>query len=852
MREAEARLIRHLQPSANSSLGFRRGWRRPEPDGPHEADHQGRCRPPPHVRKQLSRRAVASDLPPSVVDELVRRSAEVSEAGDLRASRADAARAARATRESDFGVAYDVVRQALLRQASGPVNVYSPECHDLLVSAFASRRMSISAALMWRHRGPRGLYHVAVSITGLRRPGRRLLAARRWRRVSEDLAELPWWFPPVRMPADAPPRAVAEVRAALVRRAAAGCAWRAMWLRRRIRFVRQPLATYAKLRFGMQSISRSLCVREALSAPRDEWHAALSGRDMIRSKLYYKISVSHSPVHVWASAAAAVAEWATRAFRKMPHASRHSQATAVPWPPRPAAARACAEQIAEPCLRLHVPRDSDALHAYVSGLGQPGMQTAPVVEDKDPSAAWIVSRKLQALRTVHYALFDSAWTLSDISTTDLADRYAEWSAAGPEVVRRVHATPEKWQAGLPLLYVSIKSKYWADHCKVCQKPQHCCVRRIAAWVRCPLSRVFRRCGRALRLALLLARRGGGTESLATAASDARRCAAALGTLQPACGRCGAAMRDTSVCVADASAMFERVPVPMALLAASTLARMHQQAGYTGVLVMRPPRLRGRLWRHSQTYRSDAEFWPWSEVVAVLTLALSMQWVRLGDSVLHQDQGLPIGGPLSPIAAEVVLSLQEHFWQSWPIWRSIWQFPSAGDAPGWGVSWTRYVDDMLCFSHVFCPSCTLLAVSAAHAQIPFEEVHISSGGVFTWLDMQLVMRAGRLTIMAACPERAWVCGQHPIPTKFRIAPYLSDDAQTSAAIRAFVCSSLSRWHQMSLSHHAVRCAAATAAFVMLRSGYPPALVRGAWCKHAAGHRLGRDARSAGCVVTRMVS
>eukprot|EP00959_Pyramimonas_sp_CCMP1952_P429053 8985898-Pyramimonas_sp.AAC.1 len=72
--------------------------------------------------------------------------------------------------------------------------------------------------------------------------------------------------------------------------------------------------------------------------------------------------------------------------------------------------------------------------------------------------------------------------------------------------------------------------------------------------------------------------------------------------------------------------------------------------------------------------------------------------------MEQKRGIPIGGPLSGVVLQIVLSEQEwHCDCMWPTRRKR-------------ICTGRYVDDVLLFSNLYCHSCLSLVMSEVYSGI----------------------------------------------------------------------------------------------------------------------------------------
>lgn len=128
------------------------------------------------------------------------------------------------------------------------------------------------------------------------------------------------------------------------------------------------------------------------------------------------------------------------------------------------------------------------------------------------------------------------------------------------------------------------------------------------------------------------------------------------------------------------------------------------------------------------------------MAAVLRAGLEAKYVRFGDTILRQVEGLPIGGGgLSDVGANIVLTVQEATWRSHLLWRMLAVLRSAAECSTMAAC-TRYVDDVLAISTHLCLGCLEAMVVLRHPGVPFSATKASVG----WLDVVVHPRDYRPT------------------------------------------------------------------------------------------------------------
>lgn len=464
--------------------------------------------------------------------------------------------------------------------------------------------------------GPAIFYKLGFALLQVRRTGRRLQGRRRWAHHMAANQELGWSFSALQVPREADPAAARLVARGVCKHVARGCPWRYRWLRERLAVVRGAAQTYAGQRFGMSGAARHADTRALLGIGSEAQRAALSGADLQRVKAYWKLPLYRSAAEQWEQMSATLEGWLER---HLPRGLVHICM----------ARRDTVEHLAGPMLLSAPPAESDEFRRYVERLPIPTPSEVVIIEDKDQASGWLSSREGYLLRCIHFITHDAAWALTEL-TPEEAGRYLQ---APHEPVVRARLIPttslERWTSGVPTLYCTQKAKCWTSGGRICSRAGHNCMRRICSWAQLPGRAALDRVGRAWRIAVQRVGFGSATASLTTAAADFRSRCGLLTTSadESRCGRCGLHKDPCSGVVADASAMYERVPADAVLLAASALVELLRRSGITSVLVASGRSLRGRLCAHPGAYIDGHVFVSLNQVLLSLRASLAVRFAR---------------------------------------------------------------------------------------------------------------------------------------------------------------------------------------------------------------------------------
>lgn len=190
------------------------------------------------------------------------------------------------------------------------------------------------------------------------------------------------------------------------------------------------------------------------------------------------------------------------------------------------------------------------------------------------------------------------------------------------------------------------------------------------------------------------------------------------------------------------------------------------------------------WRHGSAFLDGWEFCSLAHMMLVLRRSFSVQLAAFGDTVHWQEQGVPIGGPLSDLFASLVLSVRGDF--------AV--LPEA-ETRRQAIAEVRYVDDTVEISPWFCCSCSELLVRAAHDGIPWVVESSSTDGPLAWLDLRLHTRGPPTHIAMALHDREFVLDGAPLPLKFRVAPFVGAQHADLQKLRSLARGQLARFTQV---------------------------------------------------------
>ena len=482
--------------------------------------------------------------------------------------------------------------------------------------------------------------------------------------------------------------------------------------------------------------------------------------------------------------------------------------------------------------------DSCGLHErYVSSFPACPDGYVFVQEDKDRNAAWLMPLSLYA-RWCFYMFRQDAvhWVPFQGSVAEVVEAYRLLHAELlPNHLKRFSAKSRWSNFELPYAYCTLKAKCFVEGTgHVCSKVNHSCLRRIVSWRAHPAKSLYRGVSRAIVGLIWLLGIGFETRNLHTAVRDfAKACEGLEASSSNLCCRCNCSLEGLALVVCDAAQMYEEISPGTVLEAVDVLISLAKRkwTDSTGIAVARSKRLHSWVVKGSFRNRPNATVWCWSDIMAVLQLALRQPLVRLGKFLFKQVRGVPIGGHMSKTIASSVLAVEELRWCEDVAKQRACGFHVDGFR-GFGslVAASRYVDDTALASKQVCQSCLAQVPSRIYREpIYFEPTKPIDLG-HPWLDVWLFDNGGELGIRADGVEMTWrsACGEGH-PNKHRLRPYLGPAACCVSELRSLAAGRLVRWKSLCLQEPRLREAVAAELQLWVLYGYPRAVIEDVWVR-----------------------
>ena len=344
------------------------------------------------------------------------------------------------------------------------------------------------------------------------------------------------------------------------------------------------------------------------------------------------------------------------------------------------------------------------------------------VEDKDPSVLWVCESQQLFGRWLYMLSTQPRWAIHRLDVAALVTFYRNLlDTCLPRSM--LPANMAFSRRHLPYAYPTIKRKCYngtpgEGPMKTCQKPQHSCMRNIVSFIRLPGRATFKAVGRGLRHLLHHHSKGWFVRSMDTAHHELKTSYDATlprplnGRPYVVCVWCGAKMYTPGACTADAGQAFEVLEVDKVL---NTTTKLFERAGLKGgrdttvtVITHRTHLAHdgGRVMTHNP---GRVVFWL-SRLAKCTRALLAMRFYVIGNLMLEQVRGIPIGGPISAVLLDITLAQCEYGAEK-HLWREVKSRSKLKGAFHLYIAAKRYADDIAMVSRWFCKDCLFALIKS---------------------------------------------------------------------------------------------------------------------------------------------
>jgi hypothetical protein len=454
------------------------------------------------------------------------------------------------------------------------------------------------------------------------------------------------------------------------------------------------------------------------------------------------------------------------------------------------------------------------------------------------------------------------WLIADWSKQDVLKHYRDTSDSMLPKFLLGSDTRIAWRH-LPYGYPSVKKKCYSGEARyanfrgfvgptsirhTCTKAAHSCLRNIISFSCMPGKKVLRDISRALVHLTHLAYSAWAVPNLSKAAVHVT---ANISAMSPCphhrqCVSCGVMLTHTTLRVYDAGQAYEVLDINKII---SNLNDVIQNARNDGVHLVQILRSVKSLTDIAHTLRrdlGDRTIFKLESISKCVQAYLKMRIYRIGNKFMVQRAGVPIGGPLSGALLRLTLSKCEaDFDTRW--WPGIAEGLGLSGSRGSSVAASRYEDDLLLTSHIFCSGCLDTLVDFIYKDaVPFKpctdfEATESDDSINKFLDFYVKCRAGVVNINIFNPNYKFaLSGSLSDYCKHRFPPpHGHNDQIISKLAQNFMCRR-ARWSQLGLCSEQILKACAADVCELFRLGHSGANIRKAWHRsrgHDAGYIIG---------------
>ena len=266
-----------------------------------------------------------------------------------------------------------------------------------------------------------------------------------------------------------------------------------------------------------------------------------------------------------------------------------------------------------------------------------------------------------------------------------------------------------------------------------------------------------------------------------------------------CVKCNAVKAAIEHIICDVNRLYTNVNTDEVLRAASAhLARYQECTDRSEVTVMRTQKVHGYAGGNIYNRGASVTF-TLQEAYDLLVFGTMCRIFWVGDTLIQQVLGIPMGGHLSKIMVSILLCSYERDLFTDRSWlKANGFYPNAfairNIHPTSLFHGIRHVDDALIFSRVFCSSCLLKLMHHAY-KAPLEVSLEGSGPRAEFLDTVVTRQGTKLRLRLFQKNELWALRQSDTIVKHNLPPVLGKPCITMRRVTAYLSVKFHRIHQL---------------------------------------------------------
>jgi hypothetical protein len=266
-----------------------------------------------------------------------------------------------------------------------------------------------------------------------------------------------------------------------------------------------------------------------------------------------------------------------------------------------------------------------------------------------------------------------------------------------------------------------------------------------------------------------------------------------------CYRCHAAKAPIEWLIGDATRLYTSVSTEQVIEAAQEFKELFEK--YTRedkVSVLHTRRVKGYAGGATHNTKTGTTFTT-AELMDMVKFATLCRVFRVGDAIVRQVLGVPMGGHMSKIFISILLCKMEGDLfddRRWLIDNDFFSevMRDAGLHPTELVNGIRWVDDVLIFSRIFCQDCLVLLLKRMYkAPLEFEIEGRPPVGEF--LDLLIRTRGDKLGFSLRQKNEKWAYGESDTIAKTSLPPVLGRPVISRKRVSVYLSSKLHRVDQV---------------------------------------------------------
>ena len=292
-----------------------------------------------------------------------------------------------------------------------------------------------------------------------------------------------------------------------------------------------------------------------------------------------------------------------------------------------------------------------------------------------------------------------------------------------------------------------------------------------------------------------------------------------------CWACNNSKHGICGLVADAGSMYEQLDGEIIIKYWNEITQQLQHK-YVAVAIPHNKENKPFLVKHTYHQPKGYNLISITDITAIIHITLNFRYAKLGNSIIKQNTGIPIGGPMSKSLTSILLCKDEQHFKTHFNSKTLWPLKQNTDQTTL-IAVSRYVDDSIMISHLLCTPCIKKLIPVIYPNVDFEQQTKDHDTTLNWLDLSCHLQHTNITLQLTLPPLA-----NP-PTKYLIPPCVGGmPIDAKSRIRGTEARILATYHNPAAAHKYLK----QIIKLWVTMGYNKTTTIKTWKKHLTNNQL----------------